>query len=177
MTMRKYPLYSTRLFPPHTAIMGHPTWEATAAPRRGKVTGRSASCPASPPAKSVRTLSGGRPHRAVLTAHPASPIRVPTPRRLRCALPRFCSSMDSPQRLQQISSGNVLSGRIAPPCWLSDLWTLWWQPFIRFHQGGTAMGHKHTITAWAQLLFSSPCPAIDNLKPKRQPPSRVSLNS
>ena len=68
-------------------------------------------------------------------------------------------------------------GRIAPPCWLSDLWTLWWQPFIRFHQGGTAMGHKHTNAARAQLQFSSPCPAIDNLKPTQQPDSTVSLNT
>ena len=92
-----------------------------------------------------------------------------------CFLSRFCSSMGSPQRLHQIISGNVLSGRIAPPCWLSDLWTLWWQPFIRFHQGGTAMDLRYRITAWA-LLYSSPCPVVDNLKSKLHPRSKVPLN-
>jgi len=36
---------------------------------------------------------------------------------------------------------------------------------------------KQLIATRTQLQFSSPCPAIDNLKPKRQTPSRVSLNS
>ena len=44
-----------------------------------------------------------------------------------------------------------------------------------FHQGGTAMHLKQLIATRTQLQFSSPYPAVDNLKPKLD--STVSLNS
>ena len=94
-------------------------------------------------------------------------------------LSKFCSSMGSPQRIKFNNLHPLIADEWAHCAPLMDAklnGSLWWLPFICFQQGGTAMDLRHRITAPA-LLYSSPCPVVDNLKPKPETRSKLSLIS